>query len=403
MKNTTETHTFLRNIEQLVGVRLRLVTPSENNRLEDYIQEAPPVLASYLYNRFYKMDIPGELQKGRPCHVKYLLGIENIYIPVNEDCFIGFGPFSSDFLSADEIEGRLLGAGLSFTPSLYRFFAKELPILPTEQKKSALQLIFQFFEIPEDNQTITSILLPDEQRIYPNSESLVDLAEHEKMLYRYEQSLQIAASVSEGDYGKCMENLKSALEYQITHQYSNDDKTNETITAARIGETFYHAAIKGNVSPLEAENIYTKHIREILNADSVDTIRKISRSMLRTFCDAVKNNSEVKYSSIVQKMANYLSLLGGEELDMEEISRIFKNPIGILEREFRRETGFTLRQYHRKLRLHRAAVLLTETALPINQIATQTGFLDQNYFSRQFKKLYKCSPSEYRYSSIIRN
>ena len=42
------------------------------------------------------------------------------------------------------------------------------------------------------------------------------------------------------------------------------------------------------------------------------------------------------------------------------------------------------------------AVLLAETNEQISEIAAKVGFEDLNYFSRVFKKIKKCSPSEYR-------
>lgn len=118
--------------------------------------------------------------------------------------------------------------------------------------------------------------------------------------------------------------------------------------------------------------------------------------MLYNFCNAVKNNSTNHYSTFVQKIANYLSLNGSDELKLDELSDIFKKPIHLLEKEFRKETGFTIKQYHRKVKLQLAAALLQETNLPVHQIALQTGFLDSNYFSRLFKQCYNCSPSDYR-------
>ncbi|MBR2046832.1 MAG: helix-turn-helix transcriptional regulator [Agathobacter sp.] len=401
MKTHEDICFFLENLHNLTGVTSKLVSNTENNKLENYIQEAPSVLVSYLYNRFYNLDIKEKLIAQQIVHIKYSLGIEFIYIPVAEEQFIALGPFTSDFLSADEIEGRLLGAGLSLTPSLYRFFSRELPILPSNKKDALLQLFFQFFHIPKAHQDITFLYLPGDNKIYPQTNQLTDLAEHEKMLYRYEESLAIAKCVTEGDYTKCMELLKTALEYQIPHQYSDDNKMNETITAARVGGLFYFSAVKGGLSPLNAEYIYMKYIREILSANSTDAVRELSRNMLHSFCDAVKNSQATKYSAFIQKIANYLSLIGGEELNPDEMSHIFKKPMHILEKEFRKETGITIKQYHRKVRLHRAAVLLKETTLPISQIAMQTGFLDQNYFARQFKLHYHCSPSEYRYNSNI--
>jgi AraC-like DNA-binding protein len=45
--------------------------------------------------------------------------------------------------------------------------------------------------------------------------------------------------------------------------------------------------------------------------------------------------------------------------------------------------------------MHKAAELLKQP-LTIEQVASSVGFSDPLYFSRQFKKMYKKSPSNYR-------
>lgn len=396
MANDKEFSIFLKNLEQIIDVRIRLVTEHQNNKLEDYITEAPPILASYMYNRFYQLQLPTELKNGKTCHVKHSIGIENIYIGLNESVFISIGPFTSGFLSVDEIEERLIDADLTLSPSLYRFFAKELPMISESKLKAALSLVFQFFAVPVEQQKVIPYYIPGKAKTIPTSAVLTDITEHEKMIYRHAQTLAIAEAVSNGDYAKCLELLKSTLQYQSSVLYSDDERTNEQIIAFHIGTVFYYAAIKGGATPLDAEHIFTKHVHQLLNADSTDSVRTINRAMMRAFCDAAKQAQEKKYSGTIQKVTNYISLLGGEELDINEISRIFKSPIFLLSKEFKKETGVTLKQYHRNTRLQKAAILLAETNLPISQIAMQVGFYDQNYFSRQFRAHYKCTPSQYR-------
>lgn len=49
-----------------------------------------------------------------------------------------------------------------------------------------------------------------------------------------------------------------------------------------------------------------------------------------------------------------------------------------------------------RLRLFRASQLLTGTSLSIKEIAAQVGYPDQLYFSAQFKKHYRQSPTQFR-------
>lgn len=59
-------------------------------------------------------------------------------------------------------------------------------------------------------------------------------------------------------------------------------------------------------------------------------------------------------------------------------------------------TGMGLSEYINKLRVERAASLLSQTTLSITEIAEQTGFGYQTYFSSVFKLLKGVSPSKYR-------
>lgn len=53
-------------------------------------------------------------------------------------------------------------------------------------------------------------------------------------------------------------------------------------------------------------------------------------------------------------------------------------------------------QYVKQFRIHKAAALLSSTDLKIVDIGTQCGFQEMSYFAKSFKKVYGCTPSEYR-------
>jgi len=65
-------------------------------------------------------------------------------------------------------------------------------------------------------------------------------------------------------------------------------------------------------------------------------------------------------------------------------------------RRFRQATGLTPINYLRRERINHAKRRLVESTDSIKEIAEQTGYLDQFYFSREFKKLTGECPSAFR-------
>jgi len=52
--------------------------------------------------------------------------------------------------------------------------------------------------------------------------------------------------------------------------------------------------------------------------------------------------------------------------------------------------------FHRDVRMHRAARLLATTALPVKTVAVRVGYDSRSHFSRTFKTRYGIGPAEYR-------
>lgn len=67
---------------------------------------------------------------------------------------------------------------------------------------------------------------------------------------------------------------------------------------------------------------------------------------------------------------------------------------------FKQTTGLSPKQFQLEARISRAERLLSESMLPIGQIAEQTSFESVYHFSLQFKRMRGVSPSRYR-SSLL--
>ena len=65
-------------------------------------------------------------------------------------------------------------------------------------------------------------------------------------------------------------------------------------------------------------------------------------------------------------------------------------------RKFEAEFYMTLKQYLNNYRLMEGARRLRTTGQSVARIAEEVGYQNAYYFSKQFKKKFNCSPSEYR-------
>lgn len=63
---------------------------------------------------------------------------------------------------------------------------------------------------------------------------------------------------------------------------------------------------------------------------------------------------------------------------------------------FKRETGTSFRRYRKRLRLRRAAAMLSDWRLRISEVAYAVGYGDPSNFSRDFRQAFRTSPTEYR-------
>jgi len=89
-----------------------------------------------------------------------------------------------------------------------------------------------------------------------------------------------------------------------------------------------------------------------------------------------------------------------ENLDRPLQAEKLAQTVGIspthLRRLFRQETGASLSQYSKQLRMTEACRLLQTTLLSVKQVAAKAGAGDVSHFVRSFEKTYGLSPTRYR-------
>lgn len=95
---------------------------------------------------------------------------------------------------------------------------------------------------------------------------------------------------------------------------------------------------------------------------------------------------------VLQDMAQSFS----QELTLSSMAEKYHFSVGYLSRMIKKETDYSFSDILNAIRLAASAESLREGSEKINLICEKTGFSDQRYFSQVFKKVFQCSPSEFR-------
>jgi AraC-like DNA-binding protein len=105
----------------------------------------------------------------------------------------------------------------------------------------------------------------------------------------------------------------------------------------------------------------------------------------------LNNNSDFVGQVMLFLHTNY-----ERKITIEEISRRFNINRTTLNERFRAEIGMSAIAYLIDLRIRLACMILSDTLIPVSEIAERVGFSDITHFNRTFRKIMMCTPSEYR-------
>lgn len=124
--------------------------------------------------------------------------------------------------------------------------------------------------------------------------------------------------------------------------------------------------------------LYSKYLKR-------DKENSLSKSSLRAW--------EIKeLNKITEEIQNFPE----RNYTVNSLSKKTGISIPHLQEGFKEMHGHTVTNFIREVRLKKAEALIKETDLNISEIVYSIGLSSRSYFSRIFKKKYKCSPSDYQ-------
>lgn len=106
-------------------------------------------------------------------------------------------------------------------------------------------------------------------------------------------------------------------------------------------------------------------------------------------------NSVNNDQKIISQVEAYISDNYYDHITVDDMAKAISVNRSYLFRLFREYLGISPNRYLNRVRLKKAAYMIMNTSCSLKEIAAKTGFSDQFYFSRAFRRMYGINPREY--------
>lgn len=106
------------------------------------------------------------------------------------------------------------------------------------------------------------------------------------------------------------------------------------------------------------------------------------------------------HSAAIEELLSYITENIDQPLSLEELARRASLSPFYFSRVFKRETGYTFREYLLKTRVNRAKFYLKTTSLSLKEISYRCGYGSESTFCTTFRHATGLTPMGYRSSSL---
>lgn len=126
-------------------------------------------------------------------------------------------------------------------------------------------------------------------------------------------------------------------------------------------------------------------------------------AMLSDAAASLKGRFTFSENPIAAQIQKYLFLHYNEKISMEQLAEYFFLSESYIFELFRKNTGTTIVNFLKNIRLSIAAELLLSRKYTVKVVADRVGYSDVGYFGKLFRKKFDCTPEQYVLINANRN
>jgi YesN/AraC family two-component response regulator len=156
------------------------------------------------------------------------------------------------------------------------------------------------------------------------------------------------------------------------------------------------AAIKGGATSDSILKINNQYLKSLQTMNSLEELCFKLQESIDTFSDCIFNYRPNKNSELIKNAIHFIAENFSTPLSLEQVAKHVHLNSAYFSTLFKRSTGSSFKEYLNMIRIEESKRLLANTNYSVIDIAIATGFEDQSYFSKVFKKHTGLTPKQYR-------
>lgn len=333
------------------------------------------------------------------CHAD----LNHIVFPlINQNVLFGsilVGPFLMD--EADSVLIEDISKRYSFTTSeLLELYdeSKYLQVIsPSRVTYLSKMLYYMFSSLLSDSKQqliINQNKLHQQSRINESIQMYKTSGAYQSTSYPYEKERLLIMRLKTGDIREAKALLNDLLGYVFFSEGSNLEIVKSR--SIELCALLSRAAIEGGATSDSILKINNQLLTVIPTITNMDDLCYKLQEAIDVFNECMFTQIPTKSNEVVKKAILYISKNFANPLTLETVAKeVHLNP-AYFSTIFKQATGSSFKEYLNMVRIEESKRLLANTDYSLIDIAIATGFEDQSYFSKVFKKFTGLTPKQYR-------
>ncbi len=276
--------------------------------------------------------------------------------------------------------------------------AGSLPVLPPSKVTYISRLVYYMCSglvTDSRNQFVLNHNKLSQQSMINESIQMYKASDHiNQKAYPYEKEKALITKLKTGNTEESKALLNDLLGYVFFAEGNNLEVVKSR--ALELSSLLSRAAIEGGATSDSVLKINNQFLMSIQNIDTLDDLCYKLQETIDVFTECMFNYIPSKSNEIIKKAIRYISRNFSRSLTLDEVaSHVHLNP-AYFSTLFKQSTGSSFKEYLNMVRIEESKRLLSNTDYSIIDISLATGFEDQSYFSKVFKKYTGLTPKQYR-------